>query len=78
MIDGFGRTDPGKLRPVELHVFRSEKLIDVIGRINHADGQTVGLGDIIDIVGGDDRSGARHVLHDDIGISGNVFAQILR
>ena len=77
MIDPFRRADPGKFRPVEPNFFRAEKLIDVNARINQPETQTVGFGDVIDMVGRDDGPGARHVLHHDSGIPRNVLAEIL-
>src|SRR5262249_13158605 len=50
----------------------------VDGWVDEPEGQTVGLGDIINVVGRNHGPRAGHVLHDDIGISGNMFAQILR
>ena len=57
--------------------FAPEKLIGVVGRIDQPKRQTIGLGDVVNIVGRDDRSRARHVLHEDFRVSGNVPAQML-
>ena len=43
-----------------------------------ADGETVGLGDLVKIVGGDDRAGAGHVLDDHRRIAWNMFAEVTR
>ncbi len=39
-------------------------------------GQTIGLGNVIDVVGGDQASGARHVFHNYGGIAWNIFAHV--
>ena len=74
----FRRAEPVEFRPIELHFLAADQLIHVDARIERADGEPVGLGDIINMIRCDHRSRARHVLHHDAGIAGDMFAQIGR
>jgi hypothetical protein len=54
-----------------------------IYRIDHRDrsiddGQAIGLGPMDEVVQGREAAGAGHVLHDDVGLSGQILAQIGR
>src|SRR5262245_33525868 len=76
LIDPFRRADPGKFLPVKLYFLGAEQLIRIDPRVDQPKAQAIGLGDVVDMVGRDDRSRARHVLHDDSRIPRNVFAEI--
>ena len=56
-----------------LHFRFFGQLLEVERRIDGADGQTIGFGNIVNLIGGDHRRGAGHVLDNDVRISGNVF-----
>jgi len=46
--------------------------------VNAAEGEAVGLGHFVDVVGGDHRAGAGHVLDPDVRIAGDVFGRPIR
>ena len=54
----------------------SDQLVQINPVVGHAHREAVGLRDIVNVVHRDHRPGARHVLHDDLGIAGNVFRHI--
>ncbi len=74
----FRRADPGNLGEVELHFFAPDQLIEVNRRQQRAESQTVGLGDVVQIIGRDDRRRAGHVLHENCWITRDVFAVVAR
>ena len=43
-----------------------------------ADGQAVGFGSFVNMIGGDQAAGAGHVLDDDARVAGNVFTHMTR
>ena len=55
-----------------------EELFEVKRRVIDAEGQAVGLGHAVNIIGRGHRAGAGHVLHDGGGVSGNIFGQLRR
>ena len=71
-----GEPIQANLGAVEFDFVALDELVEVQRGIESADGQAVGLGDAIEIIGRDDAAGAGHVLRDDVGIAGNVFRQI--
>src|SRR5687768_6948415 len=71
------RSDPAKFAPNKLDLLSSGELFYVKTRCDDAEREAVGLGDIVDIVGSDHGTAARHVLHNEAGISGNVLAHVL-
>ena len=78
--DKFGllrRAEPGEFRPVKAHFRAPGQLVEVHRRSKRAEGETIGLGHGINIVGGDHAARSSHVLHDDGGISRDVFAHML-
>ena len=72
------RADPGNLGEIELHFFAPDQLIEVNRRQQRAESQTIGLGDVVQIIGRDDGRRAGHVLHQDRRIAGNVLAVVAR
>ena len=53
-------------------------MVEIERRIDRAEGQAIGLGDAVHIVGADDVSRARHVLHDDGRVSWNILDDMTR
>jgi hypothetical protein len=51
-------------------------LIEIKRRIDSAEGQAIGLGDAVDIVGPDDVPRSGHVLHDDGWVPGNILDDV--
>jgi len=76
VVRAVGAADPGKLGIIELDLFTSHKLIKINGRKNRYESQTISRGYAINLIGCDDRTGAADVLHDNLGVPGNVLAQI--
>ena len=68
-----GVADPGKFLPVELDLFPSDQLIEIECGLDRADGEAVGFGYAIDVIGRHHGGDARHVLHDNIWRAGNIF-----
>ena len=65
-----------------------DELVDIVEHValaeeralNHAgdhgaDGQAVGFHRLVKIIGSSAAAGAGHVLHDDVGMAGNMFLQ---
>ena len=77
MIGGYGASDPAKFAPIEPHLCAADDLVEVESRVNRADSQSVGLGHIVDLVCRDQRSGAGHVLDNDVGVTRDVLGQVL-
>src|SRR5512144_136742 len=78
MAAALRRHDPRKLRPIELHFFSSGELRHKEGATDSGERQSVGLGQVINVIGGDHAAGARHILHNEIGIAGNLLAEEAR
>jgi hypothetical protein len=75
MVDG-GHADIFKFASIELNALRAHDLLqdqtpDVV-----ADGQSVGLGFVVHVVGLDDASGAGHILDDDAGTARDMLADM--
>ena len=73
-----GRTDPTILGPVELRFFASGQLRHNQRAAEGAQRQSIGLGHVVDMIGRDHRTGARHVLNHEGGIAGNILAHEAR
>ena len=65
-----------KLAQIELSLFAPDKLIDVDAVQGHPYCQTIGLRDAEYMVGRDDRARTGHVLRNDFGLTGNIFAHV--
>ena len=63
-----------KLAQVKLRFGTSDKLVDVDAVKRHHQRKTVRLGYFVDMIGGDHRPRARHILRDDLRLTGNMFA----
>ncbi len=74
----FRGADPTVFGPIELDFLAADELRVVERRRRRAQGQAVGLGDIVDVIGGDHAAGAGHVLHQDRRVAGNMFAHAAR
>ena len=72
----FRRADPGDLGEIEFDFRPADQLIEINRRQDGAEGETVRFGDVVEIIGRDDRRGARHVLHEDRRIARNVLAVV--
>jgi hypothetical protein len=68
--------EPGKLRPIELNFFFSDQLIEIEAGSQSSEGEPVGLSNFVNVVSRDHRAGTGHILDDDVGIAGNIFAEI--
>ncbi len=64
--------------PIESDFFTADELGVVKRRRRGAERQAVGFGDIVHMIGGDHAARARHVLHQDRGIAGNMFSHAAR
>src|SRR5262245_59046885 len=73
VVRGDRVADPSEFGPVELHFRFLGKLLEIERRIDGAEGQTIGLGNIVDLVRRDHRRRARNVLYNYIRASGNIF-----
>lgn len=69
--------DPIEFRVIEPHLFAAGELIEINPRYDRRDRQTVGFGHAVEMVGGDQRAGPRHILHDEVGVSRNMLAPML-
>ena len=69
--------EPGEFRPIELYFLVALNLIEIMRRIDRGERQAIGLGHSIDKICRHDAAGRRHVLHDDIGIAGNILADVI-
>jgi len=78
MAVALGRADEVKLWPIEFGFFAADELRIVKRRRGGAQGQPVGLGDIVDMIGGDHAAGTRHVLHQNCGIARNMLPHAAR
>lgn len=54
----------------------SHELIQIHSVRQHAEGETVGFCDAIDVIGGNQSAGAGHVLNDHFRIAGDIFRDI--
>src|SRR6266496_5921433 len=72
------RADKIKFRPIEFGFFAANELRIVKRRRRGAQGQPVGLGDIVDMIGSDHPTCTRHVLHEDRRVAGDVLAHATR
>jgi hypothetical protein len=63
---------------VEFNTRFAEDLVDDLVAVKVEDGETVGLSDLIHVVGGDEASRAGHVLDHYRRIAGDVFAHVAR
>ena len=61
---------------VELDARFAEQLLQEQAADEMADGETVGPGDFVSVVGRNHAAGARHVLDDHDGIAGNMFSHV--
>ena len=74
-VIGLYRTaEPIPFRPVVLHFRFLDELIEIKRRIDRRQRQPVRFGYVIYLIGGNERGRSRHVLDDDVGISGDVFS----
>src|SRR5205823_6575820 len=73
---GCGRPDVFELPRVELDALLAEDLTEEQPADEVAEGEAVGLGDLVEIVGGDQASRAGHVLDDDRRVARNVPRQM--
>jgi hypothetical protein len=76
LLDLGGRAEPGKFPPIELNFLSPHQLIEIESGANAAEGETVGLGDFINVVGRDHRACAGHILDNEVRVSRNIFAEI--
>ena len=67
-----GRAEPVDLAHVEAHALFIEERLERDRPLHRADDAAVLRRDVVDVVGGDDGAGARHVLDDDAGRAGNM------
>src|SRR5262245_11436452 len=74
----FRRADPIELGPVKLHFLAADQLIHIDSRIERTQRESIWFGDVVDIIGRNDGTRARHVLHRGARIAGNILSQILR
>ena len=73
-----GRADPSVFRPVEFDFLIAGELRQIKTGSDGAQSQTVRFRDVVNMVGGDHRSRAGHVLDDDFWISRDMFAHVSR
>src|SRR5262247_2922779 len=74
----FRRTDPGELCPVKFDFGTGDQLIEVERGIESTQGQPVGFRNTVDVVCRYCSARARHILRDDIRISGYVLTDETR
>ena len=70
--------DPDEFADIVTDARRVENLADGGGLRDHADDSAVARRDIIEIIGGDEAARARHVLHDDCRLPGQMRAEKAR
>ncbi len=75
VLRAVGRAEINQLVDVVLHARRAEHGVGHQRGPHAADGQAVGLGDAIDVIGRLPSAARTHVLHDDGRISRNMLAQ---
>src|SRR5919109_1626589 len=63
---------------VEFNFLTADDLIEVQAVNMHKQSQAIALSKIVDVICCDDRAGARHVLHHEVGVAGNVFRHVAR
>src|ERR1051325_4037666 len=78
MAAALGCHDPGKLWPIELNFFPAGELRHKEGAADSGECQSVGFGQIVEVIGGDHPSSPRHVLHKKVRVAGNVLAKETR
>ena len=78
MRASFRRADPGEFGPVEFGFCAPGKLSVVERAADSAERQTIGLGQVIDVIGRNHRARARHILDDEVRISRNVLSHVAR
>ena len=64
------------LRNVVLDLLAADKLVHINVVLHHAEGEAIGLGDVVNIIGRNQRTGPRHILYDKIGTAGNVLGHV--
>src|SRR5262245_17568669 len=65
-----------KLARIEFDAGIADHLVDNLVAVKVDDGESVWLGDLVNVVGGDETGGPWHVLDDNRRISGNVSTQM--
>ncbi len=65
-----------KLAHVVLHFFAADHLVQVHAVICHANRETIRLGHIVNVIGGNQAAGAGHILDDHLRIAGKIFRHI--
>jgi hypothetical protein len=65
-----------ELAKVELHLLTPDKLVDIDAVERHYQRQTIRLRHIEDVIDGDHRSGAGHVLRHDLRLPRNIFGHV--
>ena len=70
------RADPGQFIPIVFHLAAADQLGEVQRPANGAHRQSVLLGDVVDVIGGNHAAGTGHVLHEKVRITGNILAQV--
>src|SRR3972149_12028581 len=72
----FRRAEPGECRPVKLDLLTPGELFEIERRRDRSKGQPVGFCHAVDVIGRDDGAGARHVLHDGVRTSRDMFTDV--
>ena len=75
VLRAIGRAEIDELVDIVLHARLAQHGIGDQRRAHAADGQPVGFGDFVNVVGGLPAAARSHVLHDNHGIARNIFAQ---
>src|SRR4030095_10859169 len=78
MAVAFRRADEIEFGPIKSDFFAADQLRVVKRRRRRTESQTVGLSDVVDVIGGDHAARARHVLHQNRRVTGNMFAHVTR
>jgi hypothetical protein len=73
-IDALEASDPVKLRHIELHFLLPDQLRQDQGRIQDGHRRAVFGSHVVEIVGCNRASAARHILHGDAGVAGDMGA----
>ena len=73
-----GHAEPLELARVKFNSWSSQDLVQNLKAMEVADGEAVGFGDPVQMVGGDNTSCSRHILHNDRRITGDMFAHVAR
>jgi hypothetical protein len=68
--------DVFKLAHVVLYFLAADDLIEMQAVDGHYYCKPVGLRQVVNVIGGHDRAGARHILDDKVWIAGNIFGEV--